>query len=98
MAHKYQTTDATRIKRLIADGVATKTLAKEFGVTEKSISNWVKNDVAPYWTRCACEALERRRGRNSKSFVFCEVEARHLDFVLAVVGAGGGKAHIVASE
>ena len=95
MGHKHQITDATRVKRLVDDGVPVLTLAKEFGVTKESIHNWIRNNSAPYWTRCACEALERRRGGNKKRIVVCEVDQKFVDTLAVIVKAHGGDFHVV---
>jgi len=93
MGHKHQTTDASRVKRLLDDGVLLKELAKEFGVTKESINNWLRSNAAPFWTRCACEALERRRGKRKTVLVLCEIPNGHLEPLIVFIKAMGGDLH-----
>ncbi len=94
MGNKHQTTDATAVTRIIASGVTVKELSKEFGVSAGTIRGWVKAGSAPYWTRCAVEALERRRGRASKVFLLVELPTRNDQAVASVIKAMGGEVHL----
>lgn len=95
MGHKHQTTDAIRIQRLVDDGEKTSTLAKEFGVSKESINGWLKSNSAPCWTKLACEALERRRGKSGKTFVFCTIPGKHVSAFAAIVRSLDGEAHVI---
>ena len=95
MGHKHQTTDATRIKRLVDGGVSMEQLAKEFGVTKAVVNKWVKTDVAPYWTRLACEALERRSGKYVKILFVTTVPKENYQACEAVIKAMDGKIDLV---
>ncbi len=90
MGHKHQTTDAARVKRLLDDGVTVEELAKEFGITKEGIQNWLRKNEAPYWTRCACEALERRRGKQRTRLILCQIPSAHLESLIVFVKALGG--------
>lgn len=94
MGNHHQITDATAVKRIVTSGVTVKELAKEFGISTGTISGWIKVDAAPYWTRCAVEALERRRGKSSKVFLLVELPIKNDQAVAAVVKAMGGEVHL----
>lgn len=95
MGHKHQTTDASRLKRLVDDGISTEALAKEFGVGKETVDAWLKSNIAPYWTRCACEALERRRGRSNRKIILCEVSNKVAEIILAIVKADDGDTYVI---
>ncbi len=95
MGHKHQTTSTSHIKRLVDDGVSTQAIAKEFGVGKETVDSWLKSNVAPYWTRCACEALERRRGKSNRKIILCEVSNKAAEIIIAIVKADEGNVHVI---
>ena len=98
MGHKHQTTDASRVKRLLDDGVTVKGLAEAFGVSSGAIGDWIKKDSPPYWTRCACEAIERRRGKYNRKIIVCEVNNAAADIITAIVKGAGGDLHVIKNK
>ena len=95
MGHKHQITNAFHLRRLTDDGVLTQALAKEFGVGKEAVDGWLRSDIAPYWTRCACEALERRRGKSNRKIILCEVSNSTAEIILAIIKADGGEPHVI---
>ena len=98
MGHKHQTTDAKRIKDLLDTGCTVRDLAKAFGVSEGAITGWIKNDTPPFWTRIACEAIERRRGKYNRKIIVCEVNNATAEIIMAIVRASEGDLHVVKDK
>ena len=94
MGHKHQTTDASRIKRLLeleTEGFTMEELAEQFGVTKGAIKSWLATDVAPFWTRCACEALERRLSSRKTQVVLCEFPRKDVEWLVILIKTMGGR-------
>ena len=91
MGHRHQTTDATRIQRLVDEGVPATTLAEAFGVSKEAINSWLKSNVAPYWTKLACEALERRRGKSGKTLLVCTLPSKNFPVAEGVIKSLAGE-------